>query len=743
MSRKKTKTANSETANSDPFAEREAQKYPNPIPSREFILQCLADAPGPLAFAAIASLLNVENEQKEALGRRLTAMERDGQLVRTRNQQYGPVNKMSMLRGRVNAHADGFGIVLPDEGGPEIFLPEKQMRTVMHGDRVVVKAVGQDRRNRREGVLVEILERAQKEIVGRFCQEHGIAYAEPNNKRIFQNILIHAGETRNAEHGQIVVVELLEFPRKHLPAIGRVLEVLGRERAPGMEVDIAIRDHNLPHQWTAEVEEEIKPLHRQKTIPKKMLEGREDLRQLPLVTIDGEDSRDFDDAVYCEPHGQGWRLLVAIADVSAYVKPGTALDAAARERGTSVYFPDRVIPMLPEVLSNGLCSLNPQVDRLCMVAELFIQKIGNVRRTRFFRGVMRSAARLTYTQVAAALATAPEQTETTPAVDAAILPHLRNLHALYRVLHDRRRKRGAIEFDSTETKIRFDENRKISAIVPVERNDAHRLIEEMMLAANVAAAEWLAQQKMPALYRVHEGPTAEKLTQVRAFLGELALSLAGKDDPQPKHYSQLLDKIKLRPDARLIQTVLLRSLKLAVYTPANNGHFGLAYDAYTHFTSPIRRYPDLLIHRAIGHLLDSKAVETFPYSGADMESLGEHCSATERRADEANRDALEWLKCEYLQDKVGETYDGLITGVTNFGIFVELDGLFVEGLVHVTSLKNDYYHFDASGHCLRGERTGLVYRLSDRLRVTVARVNLEERKIDFLLAGVPSNLKSR
>lgn len=712
----------------DPHAAREAKKYENPIPSREFILEQLEAAEGPMKFAALVEHLGLEEDQKEALSRRLKAMERDGQILRTRKGQYGPAEKMDMVKGRVTAHPDGFGFVICDDGGPDVFLPEKQMRNVMHNDRVLIQVSGEDRRGRREGSLVEVLDRGQEEIVGKFCVEHGIAYVEPNNTRIAQSILIPPESSQGARAGQIVVATLVSFPRKHMPPVGHVLEVLGEERAPGMEVDIAIRDHNLPHQWSDAVETQIDPWKRQKNIPKKMTQDREDIRELPLVTIDGEDSRDFDDAVYCEPHGKGWRLLVAIADVSAYVQPGTALDDAARERGTSVYFPDRVIPMLPEVLSNGLCSLNPQVDRLCLVAELFITKFGGVRRKRFFRGWMRSAARLTYTQVGAVMEGDRQ------AVEKNVLPHIDHLIELYRLLRQRRTKRGAIDFETPETKILFDEQRKISSIVPVTRNEAYKVIEEMMLAANVAAAEWLLEEDMPALFRVHEGPNEEKLANLQEFLSGLALRMPGKDEPKPHHYAKFLESIQDRPDKRLIQTVMLRSLRLAVYAPTNAGHFGLAYEAYTHFTSPIRRYPDLLVHRAIGHRLDGKAPEDFPYAPQDLQVLGEHCSTTERRADEANRDAIEWLKCEFMQDKVGEVYEGMITGVTNFGLFVELDGVFVEGLIHVTALKNDYYHFDAPHHRLRGERSGVAYQLADRIQVKVARVDLDERKIDFLLA---------
>jgi ribonuclease R len=724
LSRKK---SNKTSVPADPFAEREAQRYEQPIVSREFIMQHLGE--GPLPFDKLAHSLGIGKSQMEAFRRRLGAMERDGQLVRNRKGAYGLPRKMDLISGRVIAHRDGYGFLVSDSGGDDIFMPERQMRSLLHGDRALVSISGIDRRGRREGVLVEVLERRTQELVGRFCYENGVGFVEPTNRRLVQNVVIPADASANARNGQMVVVHIVRYPDKHQPPVGRISEVLGEHMAPGMEVEIAIRDYQLPYTWSEEVLKETAPLKRRKLIPKKDLEGRQDYRDVALVTIDGEDSRDFDDAVYCEPHGKGWRLLVAIADVGAYVRPGSALDSAALERGTSVYFPDRVIPMLPEVLSNEWCSLNPNVDRLCLVCELFINKFGGVRKVAFHQGIMRSAARLTYTQVAALI-----EKNDASAVPPEVKTHVLNLFNLYQVLKQRREKRGAIDFDTVETRILYDDQGKIANIVPTQRNEAHKLIEEMMLAANVAAAEWLSQHDMPFLYRVHEGPNTEKLTQLRSFLGELGLRLHGKDEPQAKHYAKLLSTIQARPDLHLIQTVMLRSLRLAVYSPDNKGHFGLAYPAYTHFTSPIRRYPDLLVHRAINHILQGKNAANFHYGAHDMPGLGEHCSMTERRADEATRDAVEWLKCEYMLNKVGESYDGFVTGVTPFGLFIELQGIFVEGLVHVTALRNDYYHFDPAHHRLHGERSGRVYQLSDHVRVQVARVDLEQHKIDFILA---------
>lgn len=715
---------------SDPHAQREAEKYARPIPSREFIMQVLETQGVPLDMRQIAEALELRDEQDlEALRRRLRAMERDGQVIRNRRGGYGLVRKMDLVRGRVIGHPDGFGFLVSDEGGDDLFLSPREMRTLMHGDRAVVGVVGMDRRGRLEGSLVEVLERANPQVVGRLFVESGVGFLLPDNRRIAHQVLVPPEERYGARHGQIVVVQILEYPVSHRQAIGRVVEILGDHLAPGMEIDVAIRAHGLREVWSPLVETEVE--HLTELVPEADKHGREDLRDLPLVTIDGEDARDFDDAIFCEPAHDGWRLIVAIADVSHYVEPGTALDAEARTRGNSVYFPEHVIPMLPEILSNGLCSLNPEVDRLCLACEIFIDRKGQVSRYRFLEGVMRSHARLTYNQVAGMLV---ERDAAARREHAALVPHLEHLYELYQVLLKNREQRGAIDFDTVETRIVFGPERKIERIVPVQRNDAHRLIEECMLAANVCAADFLIEHRIPALYRIHAGPNVEKLAAVREFLGEVGLDLGGGDEPEAHHYARLLASIQERPDLHLIQTVLLRSLSQAVYSPDNIGHFGLAYESYAHFTSPIRRYPDLLVHRAIRHLLRRQPVSRFPYSLDDMVVLGEHCSMTERRADEATRDATDWLKTEYMRDKVGEEFDGIITGVTSFGLFVELNDIYVEGLVHITALENDYYRFDPARHRLTGDRTGAVYRLADTLRVRVAQVTLDERKIDFELA---------
>ncbi|HHO68619.1 MAG TPA: ribonuclease R [Gammaproteobacteria bacterium] len=740
MSRKRRKT---ERFGEDPAAEREAATYERPIPSREFIMQKLDEAGRPLNREQIAELFGLRDEEElEALRRRLRAMERDGQLIRNRRGGYGLVDRMDMVRGRVIGHPDGFGFLVPEEGGDDLFLSPRQMRGLFHGDRVVARVVGVDSRGRREGAVVEVLERNTHRLVGRIYFENGISYVVPDNKRIPHQIQIPPENAGGARNGQFVAVEIVEQPSGRSAPVGRVIEVIGDHMAPGMEIDVAIRAHDLPLEWPALVLEETAQFTAE--VPEAAKKGRVDLRDTPLVTIDGADSRDFDDAVYCQATPKGWRLLVAIADVSHYVLPGSGLDAEAKARGNSVYFPERVIPMLPEVLSNGLCSLNPDVDRLCMVCEMYINKEGKITRSRFFEGVMRSHARLTYDEVARLVVDRDAEVRERRQ---ALAPHLDELYRLYKVLKRIRERRGAIDFETTETRILFSEDRKIERIVPVERNDAHKIIEECMIAANVCAARFLGRHKLPTLYRVHEGPKAEKLADLREFLKELGLSLGGGDKPKAKDFARLLEQVRQREDAHLIQTVMLRTLSQARYSPDNIGHFGLAHDEYLHFTSPIRRYPDLLVHRGIRHHLRARTLtrirrklgsgrvaSDFPYTHTDMVALGEHCSMTERRADEATRDAVDWLKCEFMMDKVGETFPGIITSVTSFGIFVELKDIYVEGLVHITALGNDYYHFDPAAHRLLGERTHKMFRLADPVQVRVMRVDLDERKIDFELA---------
>ena len=717
----------------DPHAQRESSKYDNPIPSREFIIEQLEAAAEPMNRESIASLLGLSDENDlEALRRRLRAMERDGQLMFTRKKEYALISKMDLITGRIIGHADGFGFLVPEDGSDDLFMTAFQMRRLFHGDRAIVRVAGVDKRGRREGALVEVLERANTSIVGRLFIDAGVGFVVADNKRISHEVLVPQENIGPAKHGQIVSVEIIEQPTRHRQAVGKVVEVLGDHMAAGMEIDIAMRSHGIATDWPDAVEAEIKDLTPEVPEQAKNEKGRVDIRDIPLVTIDGEDARDFDDAVYVESNDNGWRLMVAIADVSHYVELDTALDKEAHERGTSVYFPERVIPMLPEVLSNGLCSLNPDVDRLCMVCEMQLDKKGKVQDYKFYEGVMRSHCRFTYTKVAEIIDNSDSDLRKEYKT---FVPQLLEMHSLFNVLLKRRKKRGAIDFDTTETRIVFGRDRKIERIVPLIRNDAHKLIEEFMILANVSAAKFLLKHNIPALYRVHGTPKEAKIEGLKEFLAELGLSLGGGEHPASGDYAELLEQIQERPDAHLVQTVLLRSLQQAVYTPDNNGHFGLAHEAYAHFTSPIRRYPDLLVHRAIRHVVRGNKADSYFYTDNAMRALGEHCSQTERRADEATRDAVDWLKCEYMMDKVGEVFEGTITSVTGFGIFVELDNIYVEGLIHVTSLEHDYYHFDASHHRLVGERTGQVFRLGDHLVVSVAKVNLDDKKIDFDLVS--------
>ncbi|MDG1772300.1 MAG: ribonuclease R [Oceanicoccus sp.] len=743
----------------DPHADREAQKYEQPIPSREFIMEFLEQAEGPLNRNQLTKALELKDYQDvEALRRRLKAMERDGQLMRNRKGAYGLVDKMDLVRGRVSAHRDGYGFLIPQEGGDDLYLNSRQMNTVFDGDEVICRSAGYDHRGKLEGVIVEVIHRNTQQLVGRLFDENGVVFVAPDNAKINHDIIIPREAVGDAEVEQYVMVEITSQPGWRKPPTGRVLEVLGEHMAPGMEIDVAIRTHNIPYVWPEEAEREALALSAEPLEEDKL--NRVDLRKLPFVTIDGEDARDFDDAVYCESKLLGgWRLWVAIADVSHYVQVGSALDQEATLRGNSVYFPEQVVPMLPEALSNGLCSLKPKVDRLCMVCEMTISKAGKISGYKFYEGVMHSHARLTYNKVGAILDNKNPDSKPLRIEYKKVVPHLENLHNLYKTLRIARSKRGAIDFETTETRMVFGKDRKISEIIPVVRNDAHKLIEECMLAANVAAAKFLEKHNVPALFRVHEGPTEEKLEALRKFLGELAMDLPGGNKPGPDDYQVLLSQLGDRPDAHIIQTMMLRSLRQAVYQPENLGHFGLNYDAYGHFTSPIRRYPDLLVHRAIRHIvrsnMESKKVKRvdgatvlpkkaiYPYEMPDLLVLGEQCSMTERRADDATREVVAWLKCEYLQDRVGDTFDGVISAVTGFGLFVDLVDVYVEGLVHVSALASDYYHFDPVKQRLIGERTGTSFQLGDSVKVQVARVSLDDKKIDLELVEGSSRAKRR
>jgi ribonuclease R len=730
----------------DPNAALEAQKYENPIHSREALLALLADVAEPLNANQIARLIEIDShDQLDALHRRLRAMERDGQLMVNRKGAYGIVERMHLLKCRVIGHRDGYGFAKPidDPDHEDLFLSARQMDKVFDGDEVLAMITGIDRRGRAEGKIVEILKRKRQRIVGRFESDSGFGLVVPEHARITHQIIIPPGCDGGAKHGQVVSAEVTDFPERGRPPKGRVVEVLGDHLDPGLEIEVAIRSHDIPHEWPEEVIDEAGRLEAEPLDEDKA--HRVDLRDLPFVTIDGEDARDFDDAVYCASRrGGGFTLWVAIADVSHYVKPGAPLDEEAVVRGNSVYFPERVVPMLPEALSNGLCSLKPHVDRLAMVCEMAITRTGNIKSFEFYEAIIHSHARLTYTAVGEVL-----ENGESDKVPRERYKDIARLHRLYGVLRKAREERKAIDFETIETRILFDENRKIAAIVPVLRNDAHKIIEECMLAANVATASLFEKHEVPILFRVHEGPSGERLANLRQFLAEMFLQLGGGEKPKPEHYHDLLERIKDRDDASIIQTMMLRSLSQAVYKPDNQGHFGLNYEAYLHFTSPIRRYPDLLVHRGIRHLLRNSGktehlrrvngapkIPTeaiFPYDLKAMVGLGEHCSMTERRADDATRDVQLWLKCEYLREHVGDIYSGVIASVTGFGLFVELRDLYIEGLVHISSLPGDYYRYEAAHQQLVGERSGKTFRLGGKVTVQIARVDLDDKRIDLEL----------
>jgi ribonuclease R len=721
---KKTKAKIKNKAKSESSPKRKFE-----LPERDAIMAFLREAGRPLARKQLAEAFIIRDpEIRRALGRRLKAMTRDGQLIRNRRGSYGLIEKMDLIKGRVIGHADGYGFVVPDEGGKDLFLSARQMRTILNGDRVLVRQVSVDKKGKREGSLVEVLERANHQLVGRYFEDKGISYVVPDNKRISQDFLISPNDKNNAKHGQYVVVEIVHQPEKHRQPIGKILSIIGDGLDASMAVDIAIRSYELPFEWPVAIDKEIKRLSDK--IKLDDVKNRKDIRDIPLVTIDGADARDFDDAVYCEKEGNGWHLLVAIADVSHYVKKQSVLDDEARLRGTSVYFPERVIPMLPEILSNGLCSLKPEVDRYSLVCELNIDTKGKVKHSSFFKGVIKSVARLTYDEMTAIVVDKDADARNKRG---ALVTHLDDLFQLYQLLHAERKKSGLIDFSSIESRFEFNDEGHIESIHQVERNHAHRLIEEMMLSANVAAGEFLQKHEIHGMYRIHETPKIEKLENVRSLLSQIGLSLGGGEEPTAKDYAKLMKAMRLRDDAQMLETILLRSMPLAAYSMINEGHFGLGFPTYAHFTSPIRRYPDLMVHRAIEHIINGKTPEAFEYSQQAMLELAEHCSMTERRAEEASRDAIQRLKCAYMEDKVGDVFEGMVSSVTSFGLFVVLDDIYIEGLIHISTLPVDYYHHDEITHSLRGERGGKVFKLGQRLKVLLTRVDMDERKIDFEL----------
>ncbi|MDX1571508.1 MAG: ribonuclease R [Xanthomonadales bacterium] len=714
----------------DLYAEREANRYDHPIPSREAILALLNERQELMKFDRLAQELGISGDRdRNALEKRLAAMVRAGQLIKNRRGGFGIARKLDLEPGRVIGHPDGFGFVALDAGGDDYFLNPKQMRRVLHGDRVLVSLTKVDARGRKEGQIVEILERANSHVVGRFHEESGISFVVADERRFHQEVLIPKENIGAATVGDYVYVEITEQPEFRRQPVGRVLEVLGRSVTAPMAVEIALRSFDIPSDWPKAA------LNDAKRIPDHVDEqdhsGRKDLRDVPLVTIDGADAKDFDDAVYAKRNDDGgWKLLVAIADVSHYVRPGTALDDEAQRRGTSAYFPNRVVPMLPENLSNGICSLNPRVDRLCMVCEIQFKPDGRAARSRFYPAVMHSHARLTYEQAWDLINGRGTDDQSKP-----ILESLQALYSLFGALRNRREQRGAIDFDSQEVGFRFDDEGEVEAIVPRKRNDAHKLIEECMIAANVEAAKTLERNKIPAPFRVHAQPKATKLDDLRETLAPLGLTVPISDKVKPSHFARILKTVAGRPEQGLVEALVLRTQQMAVYQVENKGHFGLALDAYTHFTSPIRRYPDLLVHRALMRTVGGGSKGPGAGDSDEVTRLCSHCSMAERRAEEAARDVDARLKCAYAERHVGDELDGTISGVTSFGVFVDLDGLATSGLVHVTMLPNDYYHFDPTAHTLTGERQRRTYRLGDRVRVNILRVDPDERQIDLKIAA--------
>lgn len=700
-------------------------------PAAANVVATLREAGRPLDFDELAQRIGRAGKSaRQRLQAQLDELLQAGEIILNRRDEYCLRERLPLVVGTVSGHRDGHGFVLPDDRSAPVFLAPRQMLETLHGDRVAVRVSGQDNRGRPQGSIVEVLERNTREIVGRLYEESGICFVVPDNPRIGHRVFVPRGHLGDAKAGQVVLVKLVEQPTRTAQALGHVSRVLGEHAAPGMETEIAIHSHSLPFEFPREAVAEAESFGR--TVSAAAKRGREDLRELPLVTIDGEDARDFDDAVYCEEvRGGGWRLIVAIADVAAYVGKDSALDKEAQNRGTSVYFPNRVLPMLPEALSNGLCSLNPKVDRLCLGCEMRISPQGKVSRPRFFEGVMCSAARLTYTKVAAYLANPQAGHE--PEV-IAVGPQLQQLHEVFRALHQARTQRGALDFDAPELKVRFDAQGRIAAFVEYTRNDAHRLIEECMIAANVEAARFLKKHHMPTLYRVHGQPEKDRLETLRQFLRGFGIQLPTDRDVTPQDLSAVLQRVLGGEEAHLIQTVVVRSMPQAVYQPENIGHFGLALSEYAHFTSPIRRYPDLMVHRGIRHVLRGGEAGSFEWPAAIVSALGQQCSFKERRADEATRDAMSWLKCQYMSDKLGEEFDALVTGVVDFGLFVQVKGVQVDGLVHVSALGADYFSRDSSGFRMVGQRSGRTFRLGDHLRVRLINVIIDERKIDFELA---------
>jgi len=700
--------------------------------STDIVLKYLSQRQEPANTKAIAETLGrIGKEGRQETFDILEKLRDDGKVMQLSKHRWAMKHAIQDHRGRVVGHVDGHGYVLTDDSREKVFLRTHEMREVLHNDVVRVRIVGRDRRKKLFGQILEVVERGNALIVGRYFEENNLHFVVPDDQRIGQDIFVLSEHTLGAQSGQVVSVKITKHPTKNFQPVGEISEVLGDYLAPGMEIQIAIRKHQLPHEWPDAVERQIKGFDEE--VKSTDFEGRKDIRALPLVTIDGEDARDFDDAVYCQPLNNGRsRLIVAIADVSSYVKPQSPLDLEAWQRGTSVYFPNNVIPMLPEILSNGLCSLKPAVDRLCFVCDMQIDRNGDIESYDFYQAVMHSHARLTYTQVAALI----EGDTASSGIDESLQSSIMDLYELSQRLGARRRASGTIEFEIPEPVILFDEERKIDRIVARTRNNAHRLIEECMLAANICASLMLDDSELVGIYRVHEAPDEERIAEARVFLRQFKLLLNGGDQPQPRHFSEVIDKVDDPLTAKIVQTALLRSMKQALYSTENEGHFALNFDSYTHFTSPIRRYPDLLVHRQIRRLLENPKVKDDEQTTLQIKQTAEQASMAERRAESATREAVQWLKCEFMSHKIGDNLWGVVSSVTDFGLFVELEEFYVDGLVHITSLGQDYYRFDADKRQLIGENSGTAYHVGQRLEVQVARVDMEQGRIDFSLTNV-------
>ncbi len=710
--------------NSDPFLNREKENYQNPIPSRELILEVMNDHGVPIPKKELIKKLEITKDEYPFFEKRIGAMARQGQILINRKDILCISKKLNLIPGKIMGHPDGFGFLIPEDSSlQDVFISPKEMSKVFHNDEVMVQVTGLDKKGRQEGVIVEVLSRGNSMIVGRVIQNHGVTIVRAEDKRISQDILVPYHQDMNAQPGQVVEVEMTTQPDFRTKPMGQITKIIGNYSDSGIEIEIALRKHHLPYEFSKDAIKESESFKDEILVSD--YKDHIDLTKLDFVTIDGETAKDFDDAVFAQKAESNMRLFVAIADVSSYVSINSQLDKEALSRGNSVYFPRRVIPMLPEKLSNGLCSLNPQVNRLTMVCEMVIDNKGLVSEFKFYPAIIFSKARLTYTITHKILY---ENDDDLTKKYSHVLTNLKSLKKVYDLLSKQREKRSAIEFDSVETAINFNEDGKIDSIQPVHRNEAHKIIEECMLAANVSAAKFLLKENSPAIYRNHESPKEEKLELLKNYIAEFGLKLGGGQKPSAKDYSALLQSIRSRPESQMLQTMILRSMQQAVYETKNKGHFGLAYDTYTHFTSPIRRYPDLIVHRAIKEKLKRNELRV-----KDLDGIAKQCSTTERRADEASRDVEDWLKCYFMKDRLGDVFSGTISSVTGFGVFVSLDEIYIEGLIHVTDLGNDYYVFNKSKHALIGERSGKSFGMGDRVKIKVAKIDMELSRIDLIL----------